>query len=468
MITGTRVTGIAVDRGRVRGVRTEDGAIAAEVVVNAGGIYAAEIGRLAGVRVPVVPLLHQYVITEPFMGPDEKGEALPTLRDLDGLIYVRPEGKGLAMGGYHADATPWSLGPGGLDAVPDGFHYRVVEPDWRRFEPLLLSARRRVPAFRTAAFARLVNGPEAFTPDGEFILGETAVGGFFVAAGFCAHGVAGSGGVGKVMAEWIAGGEPPMDLWGMDIRRFGAHFGSPSYTVARANEVYETYYSIAYPGTERQAGRPLRVSPVYEWHRAHGAAFGEKAGWERVNYYEANAPAGDPTSRPKGWAGRLGGRHRGRAPGRARARRALRRVVLRQDRGPRPRRRGLPRAHVRQRGRRTGGWGQVHADAQSARGHRVGSDRKPVRARSVLAGDRDGVRHPRPRVAPDSSAGAWCGADRHHLGLRLLRVVGSAGEGNTPGLLARGPGQRGLSLSHPTVDPGRERAGRSAPRQLRG
>jgi 4-methylaminobutanoate oxidase (formaldehyde-forming) len=107
------------------------------------------------------------------------------------------------------------------------------------------------------------------------------------------------------MAEWIAGGEPPMDLWGMDIRRFGAHFGSPSYTVARANEVYETYYSIAYPGTERQAGRPLRVSPVYEWHRAHGAAFGEKAGWERVNYYEANAPAGDPASRPKGWAGRL-------------------------------------------------------------------------------------------------------------------------------------------------------------------
>jgi 4-methylaminobutanoate oxidase (formaldehyde-forming) len=107
------------------------------------------------------------------------------------------------------------------------------------------------------------------------------------------------------MAEWIAGGEPPMDLWGMDIRRFGAHFGSPSYTVARANEVYETYYSIAYPGTERQAGRPLRVSPAYQWHREHGAAFGEKAGWERVNYYAANAPAGDPTSRPKGWAGRL-------------------------------------------------------------------------------------------------------------------------------------------------------------------
>ena len=305
IVTNARVTGVDVERGRVRGVSTEDGAIAAEVVVNAGGIYAAEIGRLAGVRVPSVPLLHQYVVTEPFMGPDEKGEALPTLRDLDGLIYVRPEGRGLAMGGYHADATPWSLGAGGLDAIPDGFHYRVVEPDWRRFEPLLASARRRVPALRTAEFARLVNGPEAFTPDGEFILGETAVRGFFVAAGFCAHGVAGSGGVGKVMAEWIAAGEPPMDLSGMDIRRFGPHFASPAYTVARANEVYETYYSIGYPGTERQAGRPLRVSPVYEWHRAHGAAFGEKAGWERVNYYEANASAGNSALRPKGWAGRL-------------------------------------------------------------------------------------------------------------------------------------------------------------------
>jgi 4-methylaminobutanoate oxidase (formaldehyde-forming) len=305
IVTGARVDRIRVDRGRVREVGTGTGGIATDIVVNAGGIYAAEIGRLAGVRVPLLPLLHQYVVTEPFMAPDEKGEALPTLRDLDGLIYVRPEGKGLAMGGYHADSTPWSLGPGGIDALPGDFSYRVVDPDWRRFEPLLENARRRVPAFRAVAFARLVNGPEAFTPDGEFILGETAIRGFFVAAGFCAHGVAGSGGVGKVMAEWIAQGEPPMDLSGMDIRRFGPHFASPSYTLARANEVYETYYAVGYPGKERQSGRPLRVSPAYDWHRSHGAVFGEKAGWERVNYYEDNASDGDPALRPKGWAGRL-------------------------------------------------------------------------------------------------------------------------------------------------------------------
>ena len=129
--------------------------------------------------------------------------------------------------------------------------------------------------------------------------------GFFVAAGFCAHGLAGAGGLGKAMAEWIVAGEPAMDLWEMDVRRFGAHYRSPSYTLKRTREVYETYYDIKYPGHERQAGRPLRVSSAYAWHRDHGAAFGEKSGWERVNWYESNAPAGDEALRPRGWAGRL-------------------------------------------------------------------------------------------------------------------------------------------------------------------
>jgi 4-methylaminobutanoate oxidase (formaldehyde-forming) len=152
---------------------------------------------------------------------------------------------------------------------------------------------------------RLINGPEAFTPDNEFCLGETDVGGFFVAAGFCAHGLAGAGGIGKLMAEWILTGEPWLDAWEMDIRRFGAggsHF-SPSYTLKRAKEVYETYYDIRYPGHERQAGRPLRTSSAYAWHAGHGAAFGEKSGWERVNWYASNEDAGDPELRPRGWAG---------------------------------------------------------------------------------------------------------------------------------------------------------------------
>ena len=150
---------------------------------------------------------------------------------------------------------------------------------------------------------KLINGPEAFTPDNEFCLGETEVAGFFVAAGFCAHGLAGAGGIGKVIAEWIVGGEPEIDLWHMDIRRFGAQYRSPSYTHARVKETYETYYDIRYPNHEREAGRPLRVSPANAWHREHDAAFGEKSGWERVNWYESNAEAGDESLRPRGWAG---------------------------------------------------------------------------------------------------------------------------------------------------------------------
>ncbi|MGH2408831.1 MAG: FAD-dependent oxidoreductase, partial [Chloroflexota bacterium] len=163
---------------------------------------------------------------------------------------------------------------------------------------------RRVPAMESAPVARWVNGPEAFTPDGEFILGESSVGGLFVAAGFCAHGIAGAGGIGKMMAEWITEGTPSLDLWKMDIRRFGAHYRSQSYTLARTTEVYATYYDITYPNHERQAGRPLRVSPAYPRLIALGAAFGEKSGWERANWFEVNADAALEGERSAGWAGR--------------------------------------------------------------------------------------------------------------------------------------------------------------------
>src|ERR1700759_5406336 len=139
---------------------------------------------------------------------------------------------------------------------------------------------------------QLINGPEAFTPDNEFCLGESEVSGFFVAAGFCAHGLAGAGGMGKATAQRVHAREPGKDMWEMDIRRFGPPFRSPSYTLKRTKEVYETYYDIRYPGHEREAGRPLRVSSAYGWHAEHGPAFGEKSGWERVNWYESNAAPG--------------------------------------------------------------------------------------------------------------------------------------------------------------------------------
>jgi glycine cleavage system aminomethyltransferase T len=287
---------------RVRGVQTEWGPIEAEVVVNAGGMFAAELGRLAGVRVPIVPFAHEYLVTQPFRVRGS-GEHLPTLRDPDLLIYFREEGGGLIMGGYERHSAPWALDGHLLDAIPPDFNGRLLEEDWPRFEEIAANSRKRVPVMDEITVTKLINGPEAFTPDNEFCLGESEVRGFFVAAGFCAHGLAGAGGIGRVMAEWILEGEPTMDVWEMDIRRFGAHFRSPSYTLKRTKEVYETYYDIRYPGHERLAGRPLRTSSAYPWHAEHGAAFGEKSGWERVNWYASNAPAGDESLRPRGWAG---------------------------------------------------------------------------------------------------------------------------------------------------------------------
>ncbi len=306
IFTGTRVTGVELQAtragARVRAVDTEWGRIETDVVVNAGGMFAAEIGRMAGVRVPIVPFAHEYLVTQPFR-ERTPGEHLPTLRDPDLLIYFREEGGGLVMGGYERDSAPWALDERLLDAIPENFNGRLLEEDWPRFEEIAENSRRRVPAMDEITVTRLINGPEAFTPDNEFCLGETDVRGLFVAAGFCAHGLAGAGGIGKVMAEWITAGEPSLDVWHMDIRRFGAHYRSPDYTLKRAKEVYETYYDIRYPGHERLAGRPLRTSSAYDWHRRHGAAFGEKSGWERVNWYESNAHEGDESLRPRGWAG---------------------------------------------------------------------------------------------------------------------------------------------------------------------
>ena len=219
------------------------------------------------------------------------------------------------MGGYERRSEPAFLpdGPAGRRIPPD-FNGRLLEDDWDRFEEITENSKRRVPAMDEVTITKLINGPEAFTPDNEFCLGETEVAGFFVAAGFCAHGLAGAGGIGKVMAEWIAEGEPSLDLWHMDMRRFGAQYRSPSYTFARIRETYETYYDIRYPNHERSGGRPLRVSAANPWHAEHGAAFGEKSGWERVNWYESNAGAAAATSRCAPAAGRASTGRRRSAP----------------------------------------------------------------------------------------------------------------------------------------------------------
>ena len=283
-------------------VRTDRGDVEADVVVDAAGMYGAQVARLVGVRVPIIPMSHQYVVTQPFRDVSD-GHRLPTLRDPDLLVYYREDAAGLVMGGYERQSQPFALRGDGWDDVPPDFNGRLLAEDWSRLEEIFENSVTRVPAMADVTIRKVINGPEGFTPDNEFCLGETDVPGFFVAAGFCAHGIAGAGGMGLAMANWVLDADPGFDLWEMDVRRFGRQYRSPHYTRKRVVENYETYYDIKYPGHERQAGRPLKTGPAYPWHVEHGAFFGEKSGWERVNYYTVNEDPSLEHLRPRGWAG---------------------------------------------------------------------------------------------------------------------------------------------------------------------
>lgn len=290
----TRVTRITVCDGRVRAVDTDRGSIRAEVVVNAAGMWAAEIGRMAGVMVPVIPMEHQFLITQPIPGARRD---FPTLRDPDHLVYFREEVGGLVAGGYEPNPAPWAL-----DGIPRDFSHRLLQPNWDRFEKLGRLAIACIPALRDAGVVKMINGPEAFTPDGNFLLGEAPeVRGFFVAAGFNAHGIAAAGGIGRVVAEWIVDGEPHLDVWRMDIRRFGRQYRSRSYALARTTEAYARHYEIHYPNQEPEAGRNLRLSPVHARLMDLGAVLGEKGGWERPNWYASNEVDGVADHVPRGW-----------------------------------------------------------------------------------------------------------------------------------------------------------------------
>jgi 4-methylaminobutanoate oxidase (formaldehyde-forming) len=302
IFTNTKVLKIYTKGNQVTSVSTAVGEIECEIVVNCGGIYAAEIGRLVGVRVPIIPMSHQYLITENFLPNDAK--FLPSLRDPDNLIYFRQEVKGLVMGGYERNSKPFSASEDSYDLIPADFNAKLLPQDWERFEEIAANAAMRVPKMADVGVKNFINGPEGFTPDNEFCLGETTVGGFYVAAGFCAHGIAGAGGIGKVVAEWIVAGEPSMDLWHMDIKRFADAYKSPKFTLQRVKENYEAYYDIHYPLEERQSARGEIKSPIYDWHKENGAIFGEKAAWERVNYYLNPTDTLDDSLRPTGWVGK--------------------------------------------------------------------------------------------------------------------------------------------------------------------
>ncbi len=278
IVEGARVEGFEMAGNRITAVRTGIGTIATEKVVNCGGMWARQIGMMAGVNVPLQPVKHQYVVTEKIPG---LAADAATIRDPDLLTYFKEEVGGLVFGGYEPDPIAWTEGD-----VPSTFEFQLFEDDFEHFEQHMEAALRRVPALAQVGIKQMINGPESFTPDGNFILGQAPeCANMFVGAGFNAFGIASGGGAGWVLADWVARGEAPMDLWTVDIRRFATMHADRRFVCDRTLEAYGKHYTIGYPHEEYESGRPRLVSPLYERLKAKGGCFGSKLGWERPNWF---------------------------------------------------------------------------------------------------------------------------------------------------------------------------------------
>ena len=279
ILEGVTVKRVVREANRVRGVETSHGSIEAPVVVNAAGMWARELGRACGVNVPLHAAEHFYVVTEPV---EDLPESLPTLRDPDGCAYFKREAGGaLLVGFFEPVAKPW-----GMDGIPEDFAFDTLPEDWPHLEPQLERAALRLPALRDVGMRLFLNGPESFTPDDRYLLGEAPeLRGFFVAAGFNSVGIQSAGGAGKVLADWILDGHPPMDLWDVDLRRMLPFQGDPTYLRERTVEAVGLLYAMHWPFRQFETARNVRHSPLHGELEARGACFGELAGWERPNWF---------------------------------------------------------------------------------------------------------------------------------------------------------------------------------------
>jgi glycine cleavage system aminomethyltransferase T/glycine/D-amino acid oxidase-like deaminating enzyme len=278
IIEGIRVSDIVTDNGSVTAVETNQGSIKAEIVVNCAGQWARKIGKMCGVSVPLHSAEHMYIVTGKIEGVHKD---LPVMRDPDGYIYFKEEVGGLAMGGFEPEAKPW-----GMNGIPDDFEFSLLPDDWDQFEILMENALTRVPQLEHAEVRKFYNGPESFTPDNNFLLGEAPeLKNFFIGAGFNSMGIASAGGAGKALAEWIVNGAPTMDLWPVDIRRFADFNNNPTWLHARIKETLGLHYAMPWPNRELDTARPFRRSALYDRLSAKGAVFGSKMGWERANWF---------------------------------------------------------------------------------------------------------------------------------------------------------------------------------------
>ncbi|MEO7270347.1 MAG: FAD-dependent oxidoreductase [Knoellia sp.] len=296
IVERARVTAIHCADGRATGAQVvHDGDVVdieAEVVINCAGQWANAVGALAGVSVPLHSAEHFYVVTDQIEGVHRD---LPVLRDPDGYTYVKEEVGGLLVGGFEPEAKPW-VSP---DRLPHPFEFQLLDEDWEHFSILMDSAVHRLPVLAETGIRKFYNGPESFTPDNQFIIGEAPeVAGFFVAAGFNSVGIASAGGAGRALAEWVVEGGPTMDLISADIRRFSPLAGNHTWLRERVVEVLGLHYAIPWPNREFESGRPMRRSPVHDEVVGQGAVLGSRNHWERPNVF---APQGIPAVLDYSW-----------------------------------------------------------------------------------------------------------------------------------------------------------------------
>ena len=284
--TGVRVIGIELSpKGEVHRVLSDHGPIKTEIVINAAGLWGPQIAAMAGISLPTTPVDHQHVALKAVPGNEFLHET-PCLRDPDNLVYMREEAGGLVIGGYEPNpAARW------IDGVPWEHGGRSLPPDYDRFEQLLEGAIRRFPFLEKAEIITLICHPGAYTPDCQPLIGPVAgARGLWMACGMSLNGFGAAGGVGKIMADWITGEEPSLDIYGFRATRFGKYYSSPIYAAERTRESVKYYYRLKFPSDENEWARPHRVSPLHFRLQELGAVFGEKYGWERVNYFQPGKP----------------------------------------------------------------------------------------------------------------------------------------------------------------------------------
>ncbi len=281
IVRDVRVEDVKSDGRQVTEVVTTDGTWTCDTFINASGMWSRELGRLSNIRIPACALEHQYIITDPI---PEMPVDMPTMRDPDRLVYYKPEVRGMVIGGYEPNTVPF-----GDRGIPRDFGRELLGGNFDRFEQLAMLAAEITPVVNEVGIREVINGPIPYSADGDFVMGKVPeMDNYFVASGFL-YGIAAGGGAGRMMAEWIMEGEPSLDLWPLDVRRFSDHHNTNYFMYNRAVDHYGHHYKLHFPGNETQAARGIRRSPLYYPLKEKGVVFGSRAGWERPNWF---APEG--------------------------------------------------------------------------------------------------------------------------------------------------------------------------------